>query len=160
VVAGAYGVLHDQMSWSISPEYFTKLKFTQFAWADVGLSPRAYASEVGFLASWWVGMIAGWVLCRVGFGDSPSRREVVRAFAIVLGIAAICGVAGGLLGLAAARNDLTEWDGWRLNLGLRDLHAFVVVAWLHWASYLGAATGLVVATLDARRRRRARGSGG
>ena len=27
VVAGAYGILHDQITYSISPEYFTKLKF-------------------------------------------------------------------------------------------------------------------------------------
>jgi hypothetical protein len=157
VLAGAYGSLHDQVSFAISPEYFTKLKFAQFAWADIGLPPRAFASEVGFLASWWVGMIAGWVLARIGFGEACSRRDVARAFAIVLGVAAVCGAIGALLGRAAARTDIAEWDGWRLNLRLTDPPAFVVVAWLHWASYLGAVTGLVVATVDARwRARRAR----
>jgi hypothetical protein len=153
VLAGAYGALHDQVSFAISPEYFTALKFTQFWWADFGLPDRAYASVVGCLASWWVGLIAGWVLVRVGFGESYTRREIFRAFAIVLGTAAACGVIGGLLGLMASRGDLSGWERWRLSLDLQDVPAFVVVAWLHWASYLGGALGLVAAVLDARRRR-------
>jgi hypothetical protein len=155
VLAGTYGALHDQVSFAISPEYFTKLKFAQFAWADMGLPPRAFASEVGFLASWWVGMIAGWVLARIGLGEACSRREVTRAFAIVVGVAALSGIAGALLGVAVSRCDLGYWEGWRLDLGLTDLPAFVVVACLHWASYFGAAAGLVLAILDARRRRAA-----
>ncbi len=154
LVAGAYGALHDQVSWAIAPEYFSKLKFAQFAWSDVGLPPRVRASEIGFLATWWVGMIAGWALCRVGFGPAPSRREVVRAFAIMLGVAMAFGVAGALLGVAIAHRDLSYWEGWRLNLDLHDLPSFVVVACLHWASYLGGAFGLVLAIVDARRRRR------
>jgi hypothetical protein len=76
LVAGTYGALHDQVSWAIAPEYFTKLKFAQFAWADIGLPPRVRASEIGFLATWWVGMIAGWALCRVG---SARRRHAATS---------------------------------------------------------------------------------
>jgi hypothetical protein len=36
---------------------------------------------------------------------------------------------------------------------LHDVPAFVVVAWLHWASYIGGAMGLVAAIVHARRRR-------
>jgi hypothetical protein len=39
VVAGGYGAAHDQASYAISPEYFTKLKFRQFAYADFGWPP-------------------------------------------------------------------------------------------------------------------------
>jgi len=153
VVAGTYGALHDQASYAISSEYFTKLKFQQFAWADVGLPPRAFASEVGILATCWVGLVAGWVLGRIGFGDAPARNDLARAFAIVLGTAAACGTAGALLGLAVSRGDLSGWERWRVALGLTDVPAFVIVAWLHWSGYLGAVLGLVLATRDARRRR-------
>ena len=39
VLAGCYGALHDQISYTISPEYFTKVKFEQFRYADFGWPP-------------------------------------------------------------------------------------------------------------------------
>jgi hypothetical protein len=155
VVAGTYGALHDQVSYAISSEYFTKMKFQQFAWADVGLPPRAFASEVGALATWWVGMIAGWSLGRVGLADPTrvARRDVVRAFAVVLATAVVGGAVGAALGVSASRGDLSGWREWRRNLWLDDVPSFVVVAYLHWGSYLGGALGLVIAVIDARRRR-------
>ena len=55
--AGAYGVLHDQVTYSICPEYFTRLKFSQFNFANFGLSPRIFVAEIGFLATCWVGFV-------------------------------------------------------------------------------------------------------
>ena len=52
-IAGLYGVIHDQITYSISAEYFTRLKFIQFRWADIGLPTRAFVAEIGFLATWW-----------------------------------------------------------------------------------------------------------
>ena len=52
ILAGCYGALHEQISFNISPEYFTKMKFDQFRYADFGWPARVFASEVGFLASW------------------------------------------------------------------------------------------------------------
>src|SRR5260221_12058644 len=82
VLAGAYGAVHDQVSYSISPEYFTKMKFRQFAWADLGWPNRLFAAEVGFLASWWAGLIAGWLLARFGLAGlwlMNRRLALVRA---------------------------------------------------------------------------------
>ena len=155
-VAAVDGALHDQVSYSISPEYFTKLKFGQFAWADLGWPRRLFVAEVGALATWWVGLIAGWVLGRAGFADAAKatlRGDVLRAFAIVLGVAVASGAAGVALGTLASRGDLSGWRAWRENLWLVDVPSFVTVAYLHWASYLGGLLGLVVAVIDARRRR-------
>ena len=38
LIAGLYGVVHDQITYSMSPEYFTRLKFFQFRYADFGLA--------------------------------------------------------------------------------------------------------------------------
>ena len=46
LIAGLYGVLHDQLTYSISAEYFSDFKFYQFSYLDVGL-PRACSSR------WW-----------------------------------------------------------------------------------------------------------
>jgi hypothetical protein len=72
VIAGLYGAVHDQISYSISPEYFTKMKFEQFSYADFGFPPRVCASEVGFLATWWVGLFAGWYV-----DEEKMHRSVV-----------------------------------------------------------------------------------
>jgi hypothetical protein len=154
VAAGAYGALHDQISYTISPEYFTKLKFRQFAYADFGWPPRVLVSEVGFLGTWWVGLIAGWTLARVGLAElteTASRNHVARAFAIVLGVGASAGLIGALLGMAASRGDLTDWSEWQRALALRDLPAFVIVAYLHAAGYIGGILGLICAIVYVRR---------
>lgn len=164
VVASAYGAVHDQVSFTISPEYFTQMKFEQFAWADpraAGAPERVFVGLIGVLATWWVGLVAGWALARVGFREPESARwrDVVRALGSMLGVAAVCGVVGGLLGWIASRGDLRGWEEWRVGLELRDVRSFVVVAWLHWANYLGGAAGLVVAVVRVRRAERIRGGG-
>jgi len=146
-LAGIYGALHDQLSYSISPEYFTKMKFQQFWYANFGWPERVYASEVGFLASWWVGAIGAWLLARLGLDGFPPvmrRRYVAKAFAIVFGSAVIIGSAGLLLGaIVTHQSDLRGWKEFKDAFDLQDLPAFVIVAYLHAASYLGALIGVI-----------------
>jgi hypothetical protein len=155
VVAGAYGTVHDQISYAISPEYFTKMKFRQFHWADVGLPPRAFASEVGFLATWWVGLIAGWFAARAGLAELPPAvrgRCTARCFGIALTITPLVGLAAALLGYAVTQTgDLSAWAEWQFLFGLDDLPGFVIVAYLHWGGYLGALLGLIAAVVYVRR---------
>jgi hypothetical protein len=55
LVAGLYGIFHDQLTYTISPEYYTKFKFIQFGLIeDAGvyvLNPRWCAGYVGFMAT-------------------------------------------------------------------------------------------------------------
>jgi hypothetical protein len=119
------------------------------------LPPRLFATEVGFLATWWVGLIAGWLVARCGLAEIPvSRRKAytARTFAIVLAAAPIAGLIGGLIGVVVTHNsDLHDWEGWRQSLGIDDLRAFVIVAYLHAGGYLGALIGLVLAIVYVRR---------
>lgn len=152
--AATYGAIHDQISFALSPEYFTKLKFRQFAWADCDLPPRAFASEVGALATWWVGLIAGWFLARSGLAEMPAgarRRHALRAFGIVAVAAPLGGFIGWALGAHATNGDLSAWSDWQEVLELEDLSGFVVVAHLHAGGYIGALVGLVLAVVYVRR---------
>ena len=84
-LAGFYGVVHDQVTYSISQEYFTRLKFLQFHYADFGLPPRVLVGEIGFLATWWVGFIAGWLIARVSvpaFSGTGAIRHCAYGFLI------------------------------------------------------------------------------
>lgn len=154
IVAGIYGALHDQISFAISPEYFTRMKFRQFHWADSGLPPRAFASVVGFLATWWAGLIAGWLLARSGLDELPAalrNRKQRHAFAITIICAAAIGSCGALIGGYESRGDLSGWQTYRDAYAIRDLPGFVIVAWLHGSGYVGTCLGVVIAIVSVRR---------
>jgi hypothetical protein len=157
-LAGGYGVVHDQITYSISPEYFTRLKFLQFRYADFGLPPRVFAAEIGFLASWWVGFIAGWFLARVAVPLSPpraSRAYCFRGFGIVFACALAASLAGFGLGILRCQNaDFSGWQTFAAGRGIVDLPHFVRVAYMHNASHLGGLIGLVLALVYLWRLRR------
>lgn len=156
-IAGFYGIVHDQITYSISPEYFTCLKFLQFHYADFGLPPRVFVAEIGFLATWWVGLIAGWFLARIAVPALPAekaRSGVLLGFAIVFAGGFIAALAGFLLGLRLGpESDLSNWRGFTTSRGVVDLPNFVRVAYIHNASYLGGLIGLIVALLHLRRQK-------
>ncbi len=147
VIAGSYGVIHDQITYSISPEYFTHMKFEQFAWADCGFPPRVFASVIGWLASWWVGVFSAWFLARLTVPAWPATdawRITLWGFAITFAGSALAAIAGAALGSRpAARN--ADWDSYADLLGIRDVPAFVQTGYIHNGSYLGGAIGLIVA---------------
>ena len=149
VLAGLYGVLHDQVTYSISHEYFTRLKFSQFHYADFGLPPRVFVAEIGFLATWWVGFIAAWFIARItvpSFPRAATFRHSVRGFLIIFAFALVAAIVGYLASLLHG-SDYSAWEDLSSTLGVLDLPSFVRVAYIHNASYLGALIGLVAAIL-------------
>lgn len=157
LIAAIYGAAHDQLSYAISPEYFTRVKFRQFAWADVGLDARAFASLVGALGSWWAGAISGYAITRLisrrrpAGAALPSHAWIARRLVFIL----MCAALGGATAYAWSRSGgdemLEAWERWRL-VGIRDLRAFVTVAHLHTGGYLGALAGLLCVLVQAARR--------
>lgn len=149
LIAGIYGILHDQITYSISPEYFTKLKFEQFHYADFGLPRRVLVGEVGFLATWWVGFVAAWFLARLSIPKWPIKRAyqyTFTGFAIIFGSAMVAGVVGGVAGYYRRSNpDFSRWQDYAAMNGVRDLPAFVNVAYIHNPGYAGALVGLIAA---------------
>ncbi len=65
LISGLYGMLHNQISYTVAPEYFHAFKFDQFAIPN-GLHNRIGASIVGWQASWWMGLIIGVPILLVG----------------------------------------------------------------------------------------------
>jgi hypothetical protein len=155
IVAGLYGVLHDQVTYAISPEYFTKLKFQQFAYADFGLGDRVLVAVIGFLATWWVGFLAAWFLARRYLPNQPratAYRQIRRGFLCVFGAALICGAGGFAYGLwRGPAADYSSWDFAFARFEIIDRWAFVRVAYIHNTGYLGGLLGLIVALVTMRR---------
>jgi hypothetical protein len=155
LLAGLYGILHDQVTYSISHEYFTRLKFAQFHYADFGLSPRVFVAEMGFLAAWSVGFIAAWFIARLtvpAFPPPLQFRHTIQGVLIILACALASSFAGYILGLWHG-SDYSAWEAFASEMGVVDLPDFVRVAYIHNASYLGGLVGLIVAIFYLRKLR-------
>ncbi|MFK7765717.1 MAG: hypothetical protein AB8B55_00645 [Mariniblastus sp.] len=148
LIAGSYGVLHDHVTYSIGPQYFTHFKFDQFHWANLRMGNRVYVSCIGFLATWWVGMIVAWILGRRML-PNQSRSVAAKKILAGFGVVFVTGFAAGLLAYGyglylGPGGDYSKWQPAMEKLGVTNTWAFVRVAYIHNAGYLGGAIGLVL----------------
>jgi len=151
LIAGAYGVVHDHITYSIGPEYFTRFKFDQFRWANLHMGNRIFVSCIGFLATWWVGLIVAWVLARRLLPNQSRRvaiQKTFKGFAIVFATGFLFGIGGYCYGLYLGPDaDYSAWSAALNRLGVSDHWAFIRVGYIHNAGYLGGLAGLVLTFL-------------
>ncbi len=157
IIAGAYGILHDQITYTLSPEYFTEFKSEQFEFADFGFPLRVYVAEIGFLATWWVGLISGWFLSRLTM-PHMDRAAALRICCYGFGIVFVFAILGGLIGAGWGWHrmhdaDLGQWVPFAESYGVRDIPHFVWVGFIHNCSYAGGLLGLIASLIYARRKR-------
>ncbi|PAM95468.1 hypothetical protein B4N84_09365 [Flavobacterium sp. IR1] len=75
VVASLYGALHNQLTFTISNEFFTEVLFERFGFVEYGLNtPRLTASIIGIWSVWWIGLYAGLVFGIIGFFFHNCKR--------------------------------------------------------------------------------------
>jgi hypothetical protein len=148
LIAGGYGVLHDQITFAIGPEYFRNFKFDQFRYADLGLGEGIFVSSIGFLATWWVGAIGGWILARRILSTCSPRmayRRICGGFLIVFAGAALGGLLGYLYGLWRGPDaDYSAWQSALQQYRVSDIWSFMRVAYIHNAGYIGGLVGLLL----------------
>lgn len=154
LIAGAYGMIHDQISYSISQEYFTRFKFHQFGipWAEQ--SPRRGAALVGFMATWWMGVLVGLPLGLFSFRfPTPTMlaRQLAIAFVIVISVALLTGLLGlGFATIIVNQNSIDDYQRF-VRPDVQDPIQFVRVGFMHNASYLGGLLGLIAGIIYLRR---------
>ncbi len=148
-VAGLYGVAHNQISYTVAPEYFTKFKFRQFGFTDTPLPERVRASMVGFLASWWMGIPIGLLVGAAGFIHRGHRRMLrvsLWSLLVTVGFTLLFGLGGLLYGyFQTAHIDVAEYRGWYIPDDVTDLRRFLCAGYMHNSSYLGGVLAIVVA---------------
>lgn len=147
IIGGIYGILHDQLTYTISPEYYTKFKFYQFGLATAGneavfLHPRLEVSIVGFMATWWMGLPIGLILGLVGLIHSSDKMLKATLKSIV--VTMVVALSTGLIGLAYGWLFLKYSDlSWFMPDNLIDKENFIAVGSMHNFSYLGGLFGLI-----------------
>ncbi len=155
-ISGVYGMIHDQITYTISPEYFTKFKFHQFYYTDHGWPTRVRVLVIGFLATWWVGFIAGWFLARIAVPKMSTQgalQKVMTGFQWIVGSVVVFGIGAGVLGYFSLQGQgLQSWQNWQESLDLTDLRSFAIVGYIHDGGYGGALIGLIVAAILLKRK--------
>jgi hypothetical protein len=158
-VAGGYGSVHNQISYTVSEEYFTHFKFQQFR-IDPQYHNRLGAAAVGFRASWWMGIPIGLVLGAMSWlhdGFLRMVREGLIAFGVVATTALTVGALGLGYGLVATADKPELFH--RNWTRIAHRRAFSCAGAMHNASYLGGGLGMLVgATWMIRRRARRHGT--
>jgi len=113
ILASIYGILHNQISYSISSEYFTKFKFDQIGkWLHQVENERIAISFVGIISTWWFGLLLGLII----------------------------GIVGILIGKFLISNLNTNWN---LPAELIDRKNFLTAGTMHNFSYFGGIVGLI-----------------
>lgn len=152
--AAIFGALHNQLSYSVGPDYFLSFKFPQFGIPE-GTSPRVGAAQVGVLASWWMGAIVGLPAFIFGLFTVPNARSYlaagIGAIGLVLVLATFAALAGLVGGIAAEATGIL--DGYLTPPAGIDRTDFLRAGFMHDASYLGGALGALLAFWPMRRAR-------
>jgi hypothetical protein len=148
LVSGGYGALHNQISYTVSPDYFHGFKFRQFAIPEAQQN-RLGASIVGWHASWWMGLLIGMPVLLVGL-VMPDWKTYLSRCLIAYGIVAATALMVGLLALAWASYAI-------MPANLPPSHvdpltpsaraAFLRAGTMHNFSYIGGFLGILTGTI-------------
>jgi hypothetical protein len=146
LASGLFGALHDQISYSVSSEYFTKFKFLQFHLLNPDIPERVRVLTVGFLATWWMGIPLG-VLCGLAGVIQRSPALMWRALMFSLGIAVATTLVTAFVGLGYGWEqtqdiDITAYRGWFIPPNVTDLRRFLCAGYMHNAAYIGGALSI------------------
>lgn len=99
MIAGAYGAMHSQVSFTISPVYWY---LNYFAWQlPESLHNRLGVALVGFFTTWWMGLVIGLPILLAG-QFLLERDEYVEKSFHAFGVAGATAVLFGFAGLSMA----------------------------------------------------------
>lgn len=146
LAASAFGAAHNQLSFSVGPDYFLSLKFPQFGIAD-DTAPRLGAAIVGVQASWWMGVMVGLPAFLYGLLSVPTARSYFAAGLGAIGLVFLLSMAaafnGLILGLVATSTGFL--DNAIAIPDPVDRADFLRAGLMHEASYLGGGLGALLA---------------
>lgn len=144
LLAGIYGAIHNQISYTVCPEYFTQFKFHQFAIGEA-IPHRLGAAIVGWKAAWWMGGVIGIILIPLGLpirGNACYFWGMLRVFGVVAATTLVVGLAALLFSFLSVDPRMVG-DITRYGHEIADDAAFARAAAMHNCSYLGGMIGIV-----------------
>jgi hypothetical protein len=159
VAALGYGALNDQVTVTISPEYFI---FGKEIYKTIGENPpmhqlRWEAAKVGLKATWTVGLLSGVVLLLANNPFEPlarlRNRQLLWYLPMILLTAAVLGAVGGWLGY---HGYLTRLDSDFQDMVFANVYRprrFMCTWGVHLGGYVGGLLGTIGAVIGVLRQR-------
>lgn len=149
----AYGVVMDQITIRLCPEYFTVAHPHILNTGSLVLLALAW----GVVATWWAGAIAGIVFAFAARAASPTKltwRHFVRPVLVLLAVMAACALAAGSAGdWMASTGQIPAVQAWGSLLPAEKHAAFMADLFAHAMSYFVGAVGALIIALAAAWRR-------
>lgn len=153
LIGGLYGMLHDQITYTISEEYYTKFKFFQFGIPEY-FRDRFGVSIVGFLATWWMGLPIGIIIGLTGLIQKDYKsmtKATVKAFLVAIILTLVVPLIAVSIWFVAVWFQVSPSEGYVINLpdfvpdNERVINgiSFYAVGLIHNFSYLGGIVGLI-----------------
>ncbi len=144
-VAALFGAVHNQVSYTVGPDYFHQFKFLQFG-IPAETPPRLGAAQIGFRASWWMGLFVGLPPFLLGLLLLSSARQLwrvgVQVIIAVILITALAAAVALVFGQVAVDEDVAAVI--TLPDHISDPVGFLRAGIMHDASYLGGFIGIFV----------------
>lgn len=144
-VAGFYGAIHNQISYTLCPEFFINIRFKEF---NIPAEEGRWGSAViGWKNTWKFGLALSLILSFIGLLHPTAGRMLNVTFKSILiniGIAFLIGLLGLLLGYYIYHNDASNS---RIPDNIFNKENFVAVQTMHNFSYWGGILGVLIALL-------------
>lgn len=137
LIAGTYGALHNQISYSISAEFFDRILFPRLRIPDAWCN-RWGASAVGWMSAWWTGLFFGPPMVLIT--QRRCRPEnlsgvLIVAFLVAVVSNMVCELGAVSLATMVITRPMTAH--WGIPIGVEDPVAFARAGIMHDASYAG-----------------------
>ena len=147
LVAGVYGAVHNQISYTVSPDYFYAFKFHQFA-IPCDLRNRIGASIVGWYASWWMGLVIGVPVLLIGL-ILPDWKTYITHGLVAFVVVPLTSLLVGLGALACGNFTISNeaLPGYWYPDGVVDRVAFARAGNMHNFTYLGGGIGIITGSV-------------
>lgn len=148
IIAMLYGTIHNQFTYTISDEFFTKEIFERFGFVQYGRdTPRLTASIIGAWSTWWMGLIAGFIFATIGLFHSDVKQMIQSIKGATL-ITLVTSLLVGLIGLCYGFLGFSRFNSTCcFPLEVHNVKNFLAVLEMHSFSYVGGVLGLFLAIL-------------
>jgi len=150
-VASLFGVIHNQITYSIAPEYFTKFKYWQFSYLPLTENHRLNVVLIGAMTTWWVGLFCAWFLGRWhikenGLNQLPEKLYTSLFLIFVTTTSfALLGYSYGIIFPSHILN--SSFTALAQGFGVSDIKNFIRVAYMHNCVYCGVLVGVMASLL-------------
>lgn len=141
-IAGIYGFIHDQITFSISEEFFTKVRFNEFD-LPKNWSPAIKAGIIGIFTAAKAGIPLGIVLTAVGKihrKDSDLLSYTVYAYMITMFTAFAC----TLIAIYLPQTPERLMEAVTLPMNINDPISFQRVVTINNFGYAGGVIGMLM----------------